>query len=116
MTKIEDTPDPAKIMRLAKQALTSSEFRKKFSLADFFGPEEFYEPQLNFFAAGKTHHQRLLRGGNQVGKSFAAAFEASLHMTGVYPKWWRGKKIDKPHRGWGGGRNSPPLRRGPRRP
>ena len=52
---IEDTPDPAKIMRLAKQALTSAEFRKKFHLADFFGPEEFYEPQLNFFAAGKTH-------------------------------------------------------------
>jgi hypothetical protein len=70
--------------------------RKKFHLADFFGPEEFYEPQLKFFAEGKTHHQRLLRGGNQVGKSFAAAFEASLHMSGQYPKWWPGKKFDKP--------------------
>jgi hypothetical protein len=38
---IEDTPDPAKIMRLAKQALTSSEFRKKFHLADFYGPRNF---------------------------------------------------------------------------
>jgi hypothetical protein len=97
---IDDTPDPAKVMRLAKQALTSAEFRKKFHLADFFGPEEFYEPQLKFFAEGKTHHQRLLRGGNQVGKSFSAAFEASLHMTGQYPKWWQGKKFDKATRGW----------------
>src|SRR4030088_3284439 len=97
---IEDAPDPAKIMRLAKQALTSSEYRKKFHLADFYGPAEFYEPQLKFFAAGKTHHQRLLRGGNQVGKSFSAAFEASLHMSGQYPKWWPGKKFDKPTRGW----------------
>jgi phage terminase large subunit-like protein len=115
MTKIEDTPDPAKIMRLAKQALTSSEFRKKFHLVDFFGPEEFYEPQLKFFAEGKTHHQRLLRGGNQVGKSFSAAFEASLHMTGQYPKWWPGKKFDKPTRGWIVGVTAQLVRDGPQR-
>jgi phage terminase large subunit-like protein len=112
---IEDTPDPAKIMRLAKQALTSSEFRKKFHLADFFGPAEFYDPQLKFFAAGKTHHQRLLRGGNQVGKSFSAAFEASLHMTGQYPKWWPGKKFDKPTRGWIVGVTAQLVRDGPQR-
>jgi phage terminase large subunit-like protein len=112
---IDDTPDPAKIMRLAKQALTSAEFRKKFHLTDFFGPEEFYEPQLKFFAEGKTHHQRLLRGGNQVGKSFSAAFEASLHMSGQYPKWWPGKKFDKPTRGWIVGVTSQLVRDGPQR-
>jgi hypothetical protein len=112
---IEDTPDPAKIMRLAKQALTSSEFRKKFHLADFFGPGEFYEPQLKFFKEGKTHHQRLLRGGNQVGKSFSAAFEASLHMTGQYPKWWPGKRFDKPTRGWIVGVTAQLVRDGPQR-
>ena len=112
---IEDTPDPAKIMRLAKQALTSSEFRKKFHLADFYGPAQFYEPQLKFFKEGKTHHQRLLRGGNQVGKSFSAAFEASLHMTGQYPKWWRGKKFDKPTRGWIVGVTAQLVRDGPQR-
>src|SRR2546430_13698193 len=112
---IDDTPDPAKIMRLAKQALTSSEFRKKFHLADFFGPGEFYEPQLKFFAEGRTHHQRLLRGGNQVGKSFAAAFEASLHMSGQYPKWWPGKRFDKPTRGWIVGVTAQLVRDGPQR-
>ena len=70
----DDAPDPARILKLARQALTSAEYRKKFHLADFWGPKEFYEPQLKFFAAGATHHQRLLRGGNQVGKSFACAF------------------------------------------
>ncbi|MEO6781842.1 MAG: terminase family protein [Bradyrhizobium sp.] len=95
--------------------MTSSEYRKKFHLADFFGPQEFYEPQLKFFAEGKTHHQRLLRGGNQVGKSFSAAFEASLHMTGRYPRWWQGKRFDKPTRGWIVGVTTQLVRDGPQR-
>src|SRR5438128_1372888 len=77
----DDTPDPARLLKLARQALTSAEFRKKFHLVDFYGPNEFYEPQLKFFAEGATHHQRLLRGGNQVGKSFACAFEGGLHSS-----------------------------------
>jgi len=78
----DDTPDPTRILKLARQAMTSSEFRKKFHMADFWGPKEFYDPQLKFFADGVKYHQRLIRGGNQVGKSFAAAFEAACHMTG----------------------------------
>ena len=39
-----DAPDPAKISKLARQALTSSEYRKKFQMADFWGPQQFYEP------------------------------------------------------------------------
>ena len=70
MSGDENAPDPQKIMRLARQAMSSSEYRKKFHLADFWGQGEWYEPQLRFFAAGAKHHQRLLRGGNQVGKSF----------------------------------------------
>jgi phage terminase large subunit-like protein len=100
MTNFSDAPDPAKLMRTARQALTSAEYRKKFHLADFYGPSEFYPPQLEFFANGTTHHQRLLRGGNQVGKSFSCAFEASCHMTGQYPSWWVGKRFTKPTRGW----------------
>jgi phage terminase large subunit-like protein len=96
----DETPDPARIMKLARQALSSSDFRKKFHLADYWGPAQFYEPQLKFFADGAKYHQRLIRGGNQVGKSFSAAFEASLHMTGQYPKWWKGKRFTKPTRGW----------------
>jgi len=111
----DDTPDPARILKLARQALTSAEFRKKFHLADFFGPKEFYEPQLKFFAEGATHHQRLLRGGNQVGKSFACAFEAARHATGQYPKWWKGRRFTKPTRGWVIGPTAQLVRDGPQR-
>ena len=63
MSGEENAPDPQKIMRLARQAMSSSEYRKKFHLADFWGQGEWYEPQLRFFAAGAKHHQRLLRSG-----------------------------------------------------
>jgi phage terminase large subunit-like protein len=111
----ETAPDPAALLRLARQALSSAEFRKKFAMADFWGPKEFYDPQLRFFQAGTKYHQRLIRGGNQVGKSFAAAFEASLHMSGQYPSWWTGRRFAKPTRGWVIGPTAQLVRDGPQR-
>src|SRR5215471_15296551 len=111
----DDAPDPVRILKLARQALTSSEFRKKFSLIDFWGPNEFYPPQLKFFADGARYHQRLVRGGNLVGKSFACAFEVALHLTGQYPSWWSGRRFNKPTRGWIVGPTSQLVRDGPQR-
>ena len=33
-----DAPDPARLLKLARQAMTSGEYRKKFHFADFWGP------------------------------------------------------------------------------
>lgn len=41
--------------------------------------------------------------GNQLGKTWAGGFEAAMHVTGIYPEWWKGKRIDKPNKGWVGG-------------
>ena len=111
----DDAPDPQKIMRLARQAMSSSEYRKKFHLADFWGLSEWYEPQQRFFAAGSQHHQRLIRGGNQTGKSFCCAYEAGLHLTGQYPRWWTGRRFTKPTRGWVIGPERTLVRDGPQR-
>jgi phage terminase large subunit-like protein len=111
----DDAPDPAKLSKLARQALTSAEYRRKFHLADFWGPAQFYEPQLKFFAEGARRHQRLIRGGNQTGKSWACSYEVSLHLTGAYPKWWTGKRFSKPTRGWIVGPERTLVRDGPQR-
>ena len=54
-----------------------------------------YPKQMEFHAAGKDFRERLLRAGNQLGKTLAAANEVAMHLTGRYPDWWEGKWFDR---------------------
>jgi len=42
--------------------------------------------------------QRALISANQVGKTFSAAMETSMHLTGEYPEWWDGIRFLSPVR------------------
>lgn len=61
-----------------------------------------YQKQMDFHAAGnnKGVRERLLMAGNQVGKTLCAGAETAMHMTGRYPKWWRGRRFEYPVTGW----------------
>ena len=59
-----------------------------------------YSKQAEFHAAGATFRERLLMAGNQLGKSVAGAAEVSMHLTGLYPDWWCGRRFDRPTHGW----------------
>ena len=59
-----------------------------------------YAKQQEFHAAGKHARERLLIAANQVGKTLSAAAETAMHLTGLYPDWWEGKKFDAPTNGW----------------
>lgn len=66
---------------------------------------ELYQPypkQKLFHELGATKRERLLRAGNQVGKTFAGGGEGAYHATGRYPDWWKGKRFDKATVGWAG--------------
>lgn len=63
----------------------------------FFQP---YDKQRQFLDIGATKRERLLIAGNQNGKSITGAFEAACHLTGMYPGWWKGRRFDRPVRGW----------------
>jgi phage terminase large subunit-like protein len=61
-----------------------------------------YPKQLEHYAAGAIHRERLLMAANQVGKSECGAIETACHLTGLYPEWWPGRRYDRPVKWWAG--------------
>lgn len=59
-----------------------------------------YPKQAAFHEAGAIHRERLFMAGNRVGKTECGAAELAMHLTGQYPKWWLGRRFDKPVRAW----------------
>lgn len=61
-----------------------------------------YPKQRDFHASGGPLNvrERLLKAGNQVGKTWSAGFEHAMHLTGRYPDWWAGAVFDEPTIGW----------------
>lgn len=62
-----------------------------------------YAKQAEFHEAGADPdiRERLLKAGNQLGKTYSAAYEAAMHLTGIYPDWWRGAVFEDPVTAWG---------------
>jgi phage terminase large subunit-like protein len=52
-----------------------------------------YPKQKQFHDLGGTAAERLLRAGNQQGKTHAGAMEMAMHLTGRYPAWWQGRRF-----------------------
>lgn len=86
---------------------------------------ELYPKHLEFFAAGgrhtplpscpdgcdgSPHRERCFMAGNRVGKTQAGAYETTLHLTGLYPEWWTGKRFDRPVKAWACGDTSKTTR------
>ena len=74
-----------------------------------------YQRQAEFHEASLTHRERLLRAGNQQGKSFAGAMEMAYHLTGLYPSWWTGRRFDRPVLAWCAGNTGEATRDNPQR-
>ena len=94
------------------ELLTEKEKRRVQRKIDSFfcetGPNnrELYPKIMDFFKAGKDHKFRLLMAGNRVGKTLAAAFEITCHVTGSYPDWWEGRRYAFPQNWWVAGVDS----------
>lgn len=65
-----------------------------------------YAKHLQFFAGGLHHRERLFISANRIGKTRAACYELVLHLTGIYPDWWEGRRFAHPIRAWAAGTSS----------
>lgn len=80
--------------------------RKLFGLYPDAGPlrRELYRKHLEFFAAGSQHRERCMMAANRVGKTWGVGgYEVTLHLTGLYPDWWTGRRFTEPGDWWAAG-------------
>lgn len=99
------------LSRLEAQILPAAEAAR----ADQLSTYRPYPKQRMFHAAGLTKRERLLRAGNQVGKSKSAASEVAMHLTGRYPDWWDGKRFNRPTLWWASAVSGEDTRKNPQR-
>lgn len=96
--------------------LTELERRKKYNKLAFSFPDAgpyrraLYSKFTEFFRAGNLYRERLLLAANRVGKTFACAYESTLHLTGIYPVWWEGKRFTSPISMWAAGKTNEATR------
>jgi phage terminase large subunit-like protein len=69
-----------------------------------------YPRHLEFFEAGAQYRERCFMAANRVGKSVAGAYEVALHLTGLYPDWWQGRRFKTPVRAWAAGKTNETTR------
>ena len=73
--------------------LTKYEEIRKYNKLMFFKPYKFQE---KFYKLGSDNNIRALIAANRCGKTYSAAMEIAMHLTGRYPDWWEGRKFDRP--------------------
>lgn len=86
--------------------------RKLWTFFPEIGPlrRELYPKHLEFFRVGAQYRERCLMAANRIGKTEAGAFEATLHLTGLYPHWWEGKRFGQPIKMWAAGKTNETTR------
>lgn len=80
-------------LRKMKAARDSVAKDMQFNAMKWFRP---FKYQKEFFETGLTHVRRGMIAANRAGKTIASTYETAFHLTGRYPKWWKGKVWDKP--------------------
>jgi phage terminase large subunit-like protein len=70
-----------------------------------------YPKHMEFFKAGATYRERCFMAANRIGKTEGAGgYETALHLTGLYPHWWEGRRFEEPVRGWAAGKTNETTR------
>jgi phage terminase large subunit-like protein len=69
-----------------------------------------YPKHMEWFAAQAHHREVAMFGANRCGKTVCTCFSQALHLTGLYPDWWPGRRFTKPINAWACGTTSKKVR------
>ena len=64
----------------------------EYNQLKYFRP---FDHQKKFFATCKADRRGIL-AANRIGKTVSTCYETAMHLTGLYPPWWQGKRYDRP--------------------
>lgn len=91
-------------------------YRAQHKIDDFY-PEtgqlrrELYVKHMQCFEAGAHYAERCFMAANRVGKSEGVgAYEMTLHLTGQYPAWWKGRRFTRAVSTWAAGKDAKTVR------
>ena len=107
LSKLDDTEK-----RELYELLRLKDIRAKRNKLAAYAP---YAKQMEFHEAGAMFRERLFMAGNQLGKTWAGAFEVAMHATGIYPSWWKGRRFPYATRGMVGSESAELTRKGVQR-
>jgi phage terminase large subunit-like protein len=89
LTKLTDEQIRDALRRLEAQKHEAAKLKK---LEDY----QPYAKQKLFHQHGAAYRERLFAAGNQLGKTYSGAAELAMHLTGMYPPWWNGRRWSRP--------------------
>lgn len=105
--------DKIELIQLLEEKERRRRTRKIFSYYPDNGPlrRELYVKHNQFFEAGPKFRERLMLAANRIGKTEGVGgYEMALHLTGLYPAWWMGRRFQKPINAWAAGDTSKTVR------
>jgi phage terminase large subunit-like protein len=78
--------------------LKTLERRRKYHKLDYYNPYEYQKAFHNAvgFGTDKPAMQKVLLAGNGTGKSICGGMDTAMHLTGMYPDWWKGWRFKDP--------------------
>lgn len=108
-----DRSDKIELLRLLEEKDRRLSGRKLYSYFPDQGPlrRELYKKHLSFFQLGSRIRERCFMAANRVGKTEGGGgYELTLHLTGLYPPWWNGRRFSAPVSSWAAGDTAKTVR------
>jgi len=97
---MDQTPSSKEDKIRLKRLLLEKESRRKYNQLGYWWAEQAYQWQIDLGNATDISAQILAMCANQIGKTTAGAAITAVHLTGLYPKFWLGKKFMNPIKAW----------------